>query len=61
MPTRLTIVGEVIKRTTHVSQTNLDRLLRESVQYALVRVSHPDAETNYGKEAIKRFAISAAV
>lgn len=44
--TRVTIAAEVIKRKTHVSPKNFDRLLRESVHEALVRGFNPDAQSN---------------
>lgn len=55
------IAAEVIKRTTDVSPTNFDRLLRESVQEALVRAFHPEADCNEAKEAMKDILLSKSV
>lgn len=57
----MTIAAELIKRTTHVSPTNLDRILRESVRKALIQVFHPNSGLNDDKEAMKDFVLSEPV
>lgn len=61
VPTRVTVAAEVIKKTTHLSPKNLDRLLREGVREALVRAFPPDIESNDTEEEMKDFVLSESV